>query len=193
MKSTEVDAPSSARPAARRRGWRGTVEWLLWQSRLLMIVAVAASAIAAVAALYLASVDVVVLLGMVAGYTDPGLSTSARLDLRAEIITGLVKAIDGYLLAAIMLIFSLGLYELFIDRLEPAEGSDLASRLLLIRSLDDLKDRLAKVVVLILVVKFFQMALKLKFESPLDLLYLGLAILFVGGAIYLSGRKGTHA
>ena len=73
------------------------------------------------------------------------------------IVAHVVEVVDGYLLAAIMLIFALGLYELFVSRIEIAEGSEFAERLLLIRSLDDLKDRLAKVVLLILVVKFFGM------------------------------------
>jgi hypothetical protein len=47
-----------------------------------------------------------------------------------------------------MLIFALGLYELFVSRIEIAEGSEFAERRLLIRSLDDLKDHLAKVVLL---------------------------------------------
>ena len=101
----------------------------------------------------------------------------------------IVKAVDGYLFAAILLIFALGLYELFVSKIERAENSDFAARLLRIRSIDDLKDRLAKVILLILVVKFFQQALEVKYASALDLLYLGLGILFVGAALFISGVK----
>ena len=76
-------------------------------------------------------------------------------------------------------------------RSDPAERSGIASRLLLIRSLDDLKDRLGKVVLLVLVIRFFQQALALDLSSPLELLYLGGGILLVGAALYLTSR--SHA
>jgi uncharacterized membrane protein YqhA len=99
--------------------------------------------------------------------------------------------VDGYLLATIMLIFALGLYELFVSRIDVAEGSEFASRLLLIRSLDDLTDRLAKVVPLILVVKFFEYALRGDYKEPLHLLYLALGTALVAAAIRLShGKSG---
>jgi uncharacterized membrane protein YqhA len=47
---------------------------------------------------------------------------------------------------------------------------------------------------LILVVKFFQQALRLKYESPLDLLQLALGIVLVAGALFLGHRRtlGEH-
>lgn len=101
----------------------------------------------------------------------------------------MVIVVDGYLLAVALLIFALGLYELFVNKIEIAEGSAFAERLLLIRTFDDLKDRLAKVVLLMLVVKFFQQALQTKYASALDLLYLALGILLVAGALWLSHRR----
>jgi uncharacterized membrane protein YqhA len=88
-----------------------------------------------------------------------------------------------------MLIFALGLYELFVSRIDMAEGSEFAERLLLIRSLDDLKDRLAKVVLLILVVKFFEFALRLRVEHAIDLLWLGLGIALVAAAVAITQKK----
>ena len=163
-------------------------EATLWNSRLLVIVAVIASLLVSIALLYVATVDVVGLLGQVLQYAAT--EGSAREEARAVIVTHVVEAVDGYLLAAIMLIFALGLYELFVSRIDVAEGSEFASRLLLIRSLDDLKDRLAKVVLLILVVKFFEYALKVHITHAVDLLYLGLGVMLVAAALYLSGRKG---
>jgi uncharacterized membrane protein YqhA len=55
-----------------------------------------------------------------------------------------VKIVDGYLLAAIRLIFALGLYELFISPIEVANNSELVSGILLIRNLDNLKDHLVR-------------------------------------------------
>src|SRR5262249_53903134 len=142
-----------------------TFESILWNSRLVVLVAVVASVVVSLAVFYIATVDVFWLLGEVRHYHDVALDAATRTELRASIIAYVVEVVDGYLLAAIMLIFALGLYELFISRIDVAEGSEFASRLLLIRSLDDLKDRLAKVVLLILVVKFFEYALELHVEK----------------------------
>jgi hypothetical protein len=47
-------------------------------------------------------------------------------------------------------VFSLGLYKLFVGRVDAAEGSETASRLLYVRSLDDLKNKVVKLILLIL-------------------------------------------
>lgn len=167
------------------------IERLLWNSRLMVLVAVVASVIVALGALFMATVDSISVLSKLVGYIDPQLTSTARDDLRTALITGMVKAIDGYLIAAILLIFGLGLYELFISKIDPAADAATAARLLHVRSLDDLKDRLAKVVLLVLIVEFFQYALQLSFTSAQDLLYLAIGILLIGGAIYLTKDKAT--
>jgi uncharacterized membrane protein YqhA len=165
-------------------------ERLLWGSRLIVLLAVVASLLVSVGMFYVSTVDVIGLIGYIAQYA--GTHGAERLELRSSIVAHVVEVVDGYLLAAIMLIFSLGLYELFVSRIDVAEGSEFASRLLLIHSLDDLKDRLAKVVLLILVVKFFEYALSLPFKTPLDLLYLALGTLLVSAALYLTKDKAKE-
>jgi uncharacterized membrane protein YqhA len=105
--------------------------------------------------------------------------------------------VDGYLLATVMLIFSLGLYELFISKIDMAVESESSSNVLLIRNLDDLKARLAKVILMILIVTFFEHVLGVDFRGPLDLLYLAGGIALIGLALYLThasesapGKKG---
>ena len=165
-------------------------ERLLWQSRLLVLVAVVASLATAVGVLFIATVDVVYLIRDIARYGGVGgLDTAARTTLRVDAIGQIVDVVDLYLLAGVMIIFALGLYELFVSRIDVAEQSEFAGRLLLIRSLDDLKDRLAKVILLMLIVKFFQYALRFKYDSPLELLYLAIGIALIGGALYLTGHK----
>jgi uncharacterized membrane protein YqhA len=168
-------------------------ESLLWRSRLALIVAVIGSVVVAFGALYLATVDVVVLLGKLPKYADAGLTPDARADLRGVIVTGIVKAVDGYLIAAIMVIFALGMYVMFISRIEAAETSETAPKLLRFASLDDLKDRIAKVILLVLVIEFFQSALKLSYGTPLDLLQLAFGILLVAGALLLGGHHHLKA
>ncbi len=168
-----------------------TFEQVLWQSRLLVVVAVVASAFLAVGAFYMATVDVVVLLGSLLPYASPSLDPAAREALREATVAGIVKAVDGYLIAAIVLIFALGLYELFINKIDAIQDAARSvPRLVQVASLDDLKDRIAKLILLVLIIEFFQYALKLKYTSPLDLLYLAIGVLFIGGALFLSGSGG---
>lgn len=172
----------------------GIFERLLWDSRLVVLGAVIASVLVAFGMFYVSTVDVFYLISHLSQYASPDFTLEQRGQLRAETVAQVVEVVDGYLLATIMLIFGLGLYELFVSKIEAAEGSEFASRVLLIRSLDDLKDRLAKVVLLILVVKFFEHALRMKFAAALDLLYLAIGILLISAAIYLSHYKaaGDH-
>ncbi|QIN80907.1 YqhA family protein [Rubrobacter marinus] len=164
-------------------------EGALWGSRLIVLVAVVFGLLLALGAFYLATVDVFYFLGYLGDYADLSLGTDEREDLRASAITAIVKAVDGYLIAAILIIFALGLYELFISKLDPAERSETIPRLLLIRSLDELKERIASLVLLVLVIEFFQRALQLEYRSPLDLLYFATGVLLVSGALYLGSRK----
>jgi uncharacterized membrane protein YqhA len=121
-------------------------------------------------------------------FLDGGLSPKDRSTVYTEAVTNIASVIDGYLFATIMLIFAMGLYELFISKIEVAENSELASRILLIRSIDDLKDRLAKVIFLVLIVKYFEYALHGSYTTPLELLQLAAGILLLAGALWLTGR-----
>ncbi len=158
----------------------------MWNSRRMVLLAVVSSLLLAFGAFCMATIDVIQVLGQVFSYLNLNLVGDARLTMREEIITVIVKAIDTYLIASILLIFGLGFYELFIKRIEKAHETDAAPSLLSVHSFDDLKDRMAKLILLVLITEYFQYAIKLKFTKALDLLYLALGILLIGGALYLS-------
>jgi len=164
------------------------LEKLLWNSRFVVLSAVAASMAACIAIFYMATVDVFYMVTHILHYADPSLDAAARKLMHDESVAHIVSAMDGFLLATVMLIFSLGLYELFISEIDEAKGSKTGGKILLIESLDDLKSRLAKVILMILIVSLFENAVKLKFEVALDMLYFGGTIALVGLALYL-----THA
>jgi uncharacterized membrane protein YqhA len=108
--------------------------------------------------------------------------------LTEAIVSDIVKIVDGYLLAAAVLIFAFGLYELFISRLEIAHSTPGARRILDIQSLDDLKTSLGKVVLIVLAVAVLEQGLAVNVREPLDLVYLGGAVALLAVALYL-----THA
>ncbi len=163
-------------------------ESMLWNSRFVVLIAVIVSLIVALAMFYMASVDAYFLVSHLGEYLSPDLVGEARKTFRAETVTHVVEVIDGYLLATVLFMFSLGLYELFISKIEHAELSEASSTVLDINSLDDLKTRLGRVVIMILIVNFFEHAISMDFHGPLDLLALAGGIVLIGLTLYL-----THA
>jgi uncharacterized membrane protein YqhA len=161
-------------------------EGSLWNSRFVILFAVTGSLLAGFTIFYMATVDVVYLISHALHYADLSMAEDARKALHDSTVSHIVEVVDGYLLATVMLIFSLGLYELFISDIDQAHGSKASSKILVINNLDDLKSRLAKVILMILIVTLFEEALNMKLTTPLDLVYLGASIALVALALYLS-------
>jgi len=83
---------------------------------------------------------------------------------------------------------------LFISDIDQAQGSRSASKILVINTLDDLKSKLAKVILMILVVTLFKEAMTLPIATPMDLLYLGGSIALVALALYWThASEGSHS
>ena len=141
-------------------------EKALWNSRFVVILAVVSSLFTAFAMFYMATVDTFYTIHHLANYASSGMDIAARASLREEKITQIVELKDGFLLPSDLFICSMGLYELFISKIDAAEGSETSGNVLHISSLDDLKNRLAKVILMILIVNFFEQVLKMQFATP---------------------------
>jgi uncharacterized membrane protein YqhA len=167
-------------------------EGALWRSRFIVLLAVVASLVSAVILFLIATVDVAGLAVKAIGYATSGPHSTEEYDAFHSTVVGhVISAVDDFLLATVLLIFSLGLYELFISKIDVAqEDARHSSKILLIQTLDDLKDRLAKVVLMILIVTFFKNVIHTSFDGPLSILYLGVGILFVALALYFTARSG---
>jgi uncharacterized membrane protein YqhA len=170
-------------------------EKFLWNSRFIVLLAVISSMISSVILFLVATLDVFELINKVFKYlTMPGRERTPAVyeEFHGDVVGHIIGAIDDYLLATVLFIFALGLYELFISKIEEAEAeAATSSRILLIHSLDDLKDRLAKVVLMILIVTFFKNVIHTTFDEPLNILYLGVGILFVALALFFT-HKGAE-
>jgi uncharacterized membrane protein YqhA len=171
-----------------------TFESLLWNSRFIVITAVIVSLLSGLALFYMASVDAFYMLKHLFHYASPALDAEVRKILHDETITHVVEIVDGYLLATVLLIFGMGLYELFISKIEAAQDAETSSNVLLINNLDDLKNRLAKVILMILIVNFFEHVISMDFNTAKELLYLAGGIALIGLALYLShSSEHKHA
>ena len=166
-------------------------EGILWNSRFVVLSAVIGSLLAGLAIFYMATIDVLYVFQHALHYADADMTAEARKALHDGTVSHIVEVVDGYLLATVMLIFSLGLYELFISDIDQAHGNKASGNILVISNLDDLKGRLAKVILMILIVTLFKEGLRMEYQSPLDLLYLGGSILLIALALHFT-HAGDH-
>ena len=129
-------------------------EGSLWASRFMVLLAVVFGLIGAVVLFIVASFDIY----ETSKYVFNTYITHAHPEgFHENVVGGIIGAVDLYLIGVVMLLFSFGLYELFISDIDAAkddEGND--NQILAIHSLDQLKDKISKVIVMVLVVGFFQ-------------------------------------
>jgi len=163
-------------------------EHTLWSSRFIVILAVVFGLIGAVSLFIVASFDIY----ETAKFVITTYLTHAHPEnFHEDVVAGIIGAVDLYLIGVVMLLFSFGLYELFISDIDPAkdEGGEENS-LLAIHSLDQLKDKISKVIVMVLVVGFFQKVGHTEYNGALDMLYFALSIAAVAVGLFFLGKVG---
>ena len=140
-------------------------EGAIWKSRFIVLLSVVFGLLGAFVLFIVASLDI----WGVAVYSFNTIITNAHpKGFHEDIVAGIIGAVDLYLIAVVMFIFSFGIYELFISKIDEAESDDSKSNTILaIHSLDQLKDKIAKVIVMVLVVNFFQRVLHTEFAKNL--------------------------
>jgi uncharacterized membrane protein YqhA len=164
-------------------------EGAIWRSRFIVILAVIFGLLGAIVLFVVASMDI----WSVAVYTFETIVAHAHPEnFHEDIVAGIIGAVDLYLIAVVMFIFAFGLYELFISEIDEATGTN-GSQVLAIHSLDQLKDKIAKVIVMVLVVNFFQRVLVTKFTTPLEMMYFALSITALSVGLYFLGKVGKKS
>ena len=160
----------------------------LWASRFMVVLAVVFGLIGAVVLFLVASVDIFT----TAKYVITTYLTGAHpANFHEDVVGGIIGAVDLYLIGVVMLLFSFGLYELFISDIDVAkDDSGEDNKILAIHSLDQLKDKISKVIVMVLVVGFFQKVGHTTYSGALDMLYFALSITAVAVGLYFLGKVG---
>lgn len=124
-------------------------------------------------------------------FTNPAMADPHQAE---KIVALLVNSVDNYLFATVLLIFSMGLYELFISKIDPASRTEESRpNWLNIQNLDDLKGTIGKVILMILIVSFLEKSLSIEYSTPLELLYLCVGIILVAGALFLTHAKSHNS
>ncbi|WP_394204555.1 YqhA family protein [Shewanella waksmanii] len=159
-------------------------ERFLWGSRLSVMLGVFACIAGAFVVFIMGVKDVVHMIELLWHYLSTG-----SYDVRNELVMVVVEILDTFLLGAVLLIFAFGLYELFISKLNAAEQSETGGKILKISSIDSLKSKLGKVILMMLIIKVFSYFTEMKPTSMLELLYMGLIVVLVALALMLSKDK----
>jgi uncharacterized membrane protein YqhA len=98
-----------------------------------------------------------------------------------SITVELVEIVDSFLIATTLLIFSVSLYELFIDKLNLPDW-------MLAHDLYDLKTKLSSMIVLVMGVKFLEKLLNVKDATAL--LQIGIATALMSAVLIAFGYFG---
>ena len=162
----------------------------LWSSRFIVLTAVIFGLVGAVTLFIVASFDIY----DTAKYVISTYINHAHPEhFHEEVVGGIIGAVDLYLIGVVMLLFAFGLYELFISDIDVAkDDEDRDNKILAIHSLDQLKDKISKVIVMVLVVSFFQKVGHTTYDGALDMLYFALSITAVAVGLYFLGKVGKH-
>jgi uncharacterized membrane protein YqhA len=157
-------------------------ESILWNTRLLVFIAVISSLISSFVLFTVGFYEVIhLLISFLGHYTYE--------EFYKKLLAVVIASVDLFLIATFLLVFAFGLYELFISKIDPAEENPQGIKVLVIKNLEDLKEKLGRLVIMVLIVAFFKQVLHMDFKEPLDILYIAVGILFVSLALYFTHKK----
>ena len=159
-------------------------EKALWSTRFVVLIAVILSIISSITLFLLGGWDII----QATFFNNP--LFNQNINTNNDLLFKIISSIDLFLIGIVLLIFGFGVYELFISEIDFARGK-FADSTLKINSLDQLKNKIIKVIIIVLIVKFFEKVLKLShnFTNPHDLLLFSLSILSICIGYYLINRK----
>ena len=160
----------------------------LWASKLVILLAVIFSIFAAFALFLIGSADLYHVVIATYKYFFMGIHPE---NFHADVVAEIIGAVDLYLIAVVLLIFGFGIYELFISDIDVAKGTG-GDKVLYVSSLDELKDKIAKVIVMVLVVSFFQRVLHTDYKGSLEMLYFAISITALSLGLYFLHKGGKH-
>ena len=156
----------------------------LWSTRFIVLISVVLSIISSIILFLLGGWDII----QAIIYKNPLLNNDIKTN--NELLFNIISSIDLFLIGIVLLIFGFGVYELFISEINFAKDK-FADSTLKINSLDQLKNKIIKVIIIVLIVKFFEKVLKLShnFTTPNDLILFSLSILAICIGYFLINRK----
>ena len=151
-------------------------ESTLWSSRYVIITGVIFSILASISLFLIGSYEIIEAIMHNTPINDE--------NFHANLLVKVIGAVDLYLIGLVLMIFGFGIYELFISKIDIARGN-LDVTILEVENLDELKQKIIKVIIMVLIVSFFERVLKMDYGTPLEMLYFAISILALSLGVYL--------
>ena len=155
-----------------------TFEWILWNSRFMVLVPVLVSMLIFILLIIWIFIKFWHLVEEIIhmGFTD-------------KVLSGVISILDVSLLAVIILIFAWWIYELFVSEIDVDDEHVNKAKSLIIRSIDELKEKVWKVIIILLIVWLFKQMILQAPQTRLDILILSWAILIMALALKFISKK----
>jgi uncharacterized protein (TIGR00645 family) len=162
-------------------------ESALWSTRYIILFGVICSVIASIALFLVGSYEIIEALRHNNPFSD-------NPDYRKDLVVGIIGGVDLYLIGVVLMIFGFGIYELFISKIDIAR-KNLDVTILEIENLDELKQKIIKVIIMVLIVTFFERVLQMSydtFSTPMDMLWFAVSIFALSFGVYLIRKDDPH-
>ena len=105
------------------------------------------------------------------------------------VIAWVISIIDISLLAVIVLIFAWWIYELFVDEIDVDDNHKTKAKILMVKDIDELKEKIWKVIVVLLIVWLFKQMLLQEPKTQLQMLYMAGVILLMAISLKILSIK----
>lgn len=152
-------------------------EHLFWNFRFVILVPVFFGLLSAIKFFMIGTLEIWVGFNLKFDVTDP------EGDITFKIVSYMIGGVDYYLIGIVLLIFSFGIYELFISEISVRFKHHIS--VLQSESLEDLKSKIVRVIVVALIVSLFKKMLSLPISQASDLVYVALSIFLISVSSYL--------
>ena len=158
------------------------IEGMLWKSRYIVFLAVFFSITAAISLFVFGSYEIA------SAIVNENPFSVIHENGHADLLVQFIGAIDLYLIGIVLLIFGFGIYELFISDIDIAHNNYRIT-ILEIKTLDELKNKIIKVIIMVLIVTFFERVLNMKYDTPIHMLFFAISILILATGVFMINKK----
>lgn len=112
-------------------------------------------------------------------------------NMGANVLWEIIGIVDVVLVSIVLILFSAGIFELLnlISEEVETDTDDNKRRYIINQEIEDLKSRLAKMIIVVLIVNVFKSVLSFQITTLSDIVIISCTIAILAGSIYLIHKK----
>jgi len=155
----------------------------LYDTRFIILIAVIGCIIAAVITFVMGAMFIIQ--ASTEFFMNIGKLTEA---IEEEVLVKFISSIDLFLFGIILIILSMGSYDLFISKLDPAYEAGATPNWIKFKDVNEMKEPLLHVIIIILVITFFKYIIRYHYASAYELMIIPLGIALIGIGLFLINK-----